>query len=126
MKKFIISLLSTTAALFVLSLPTAGFASTNAFVQLIKNATTLSYPHCGKPSKSGFCHCFTDAMIAGCKREPIHPRCDAPDIKAYIDQLFHDNYHVICAKFKPPGVSAAECASDLKYWHDNFATCNQP
>jgi len=127
MKKFILSLPSVLVVLLALSLPISGFASSNFFTQLVKKATTSTYQDCGKTSDPGFCSCFTKAIIKGCKSQPFHPGCTALKINQYIDALLENlhSYLVICQQYEHvPGISPTECATDLKYWHEN-ASCRQ-
>lgn len=96
--------------------------ATNPFTQLVNQALQSNYTSCGATSDPSFCSCFTTAVVTGCQSEPAHPRCDAADIKAYMKQIYRDDYTVICNRFPPSGVDPSVCVEDLQYWDQSCPT----
>lgn|SRR3990167_1275056 len=111
MKSFILSgLIAATVAV----LPVSGMANANPLLHFDPSRLAAQTADCGDPTdpmNTGFCSCFTSAIIDGCYRQPVHPRCDVPNIKASIK-----TYGVasICSKYSP--VPSDVCITDINYW----------
>lgn len=112
MKKIILTISLLCAFLF---LPNLSNAMSNSFTQMVHQATTPN-TSC-QVSDPTFCACFTQAVVDGCKTQPIHPNCsDAHSLWTIAQQ---QGAAAICTRYPPKGVSYSECVTDVGYWIGN-------